>query len=110
MHNPRMLKAKSVIPVERIASRIYLIRGKKVMLDRDLAELYGVTTGNLNKTVKRNLRRFPHDFTFQLTYKEADALLFQIGRAKKTGSGGRRTPVVRKNLVRHRSANFSPPW
>ena len=59
--------SKSVIPVERIARSIYLIRGEKVMLDEDLAELYGVTTGNLNKAVKRNLRRFPEDFMFQLS-------------------------------------------
>ncbi len=59
------------------------------MLDSDLAELYGVTTGNLNKAVKRNLIRFPADFMFQLTTKEFDYLLFQIGR---TSWGGRRTP------------------
>jgi len=92
MLNSPMAKAQSVIPIERIASRIYLIRGKKVMLDSDLAELYGVTTGNLNKAVKRNLRRFPDDFMFRLTVEEMDVLLFQIGRAKKPGSGGRRIP------------------
>jgi hypothetical protein len=87
-----MAKAQSVIPVERIVSRIYLIRGEKVMLDSDLAELYGVTTGNLNKAVKRNLRRFPDDFIFRLTVEEMNVLLFQIGRSKKPGSGGRRIP------------------
>jgi hypothetical protein len=93
MQNPPMVKAQPVIPIERIASRIYLIRGEKVMLDSDLAELYGVTTGNLNKAVKRNLRRFPDDFIFRLTQEESDVLLFQIGRAKKmTGRGGRRIP------------------
>ena len=50
------------------------------MLDRDLAQLYGVTTGNLNKTVKRNLERFPNDFMFQLTQEETYFLIFQIGR------------------------------
>ena len=59
------------------------------MLDRDLAELYGVTTGNLNKAVLRNIARFPEDFMFQLTKEEFDNLLFQIGRSSW---GGRRTP------------------
>jgi hypothetical protein len=87
-----MLKPKAAaIPVESIATRIYLIRGEKVMLDSDLAQLYGVATGNLNKAVQRNLRRFPEDFMFQLSAEESDALKFQIGIAK-TGRGGRRTP------------------
>jgi DNA-binding transcriptional regulator YiaG len=53
-----------VVPDEIIGSKIYLIRDKKVMLDKDLAELYGVSTGNLNKAVKRNIKRFPDDFMF----------------------------------------------
>lgn len=77
------------IPDEIITSKIYLIRDKKVMLDEDLAELYGVTTGNLNKAVSRNNARFPEDFMFQLTKEEFDILLFQIGRSSW---GGRRTP------------------
>ena len=63
----------------RIKSLIYEIRGVKVMLDKDLAELYHVTTGNLNKAVKRNIKRFPLDFMFQLTKEEWDSLRFQIG-------------------------------
>ena len=55
------------IPDEIITSKIYLIRGKKVMLDEDLADLYGVTTGNLNKAVKRNKDRFPDDFISDYT-------------------------------------------
>ncbi len=62
-----------------IQRRIYEIRGQRVMLDRDLAELYQVTTGNLNKAVKRNIKRFPSDFMFQLTADEWEALRFQIG-------------------------------
>ena len=81
------------IPPERIASRIFLIRGEKVMLDSDLAELYGVMTGNLNKSVKRNQSRFPEDFMFQLTHKEAESLLFQIGTSKQPRRGGRQTPA-----------------
>ena len=65
--------------LEPIRSKIYEIRGQRVMLDRDLAELYGVTTGNLNKAVKRNIRRFPPDFMFQLTKEEWNSLRFQIG-------------------------------
>ena len=62
-----------------IQSKIYEIRGQKVMLDKDLAELYQVTTGNLNKAVKRNLKCFPPDFMFQLTEEEWQALRFQNG-------------------------------
>ena len=68
--------------LQLIQSKIYEIRGQKVMLDRDLAELYQVTTGNLNKAVKRNLKRFPPDFMFQLTAEEWEALRFQIGILK----------------------------
>jgi hypothetical protein len=59
-----------LIPVERIERRIYQIRGQKVMLDNDLAKLYGVSTGRLNEQVKRNLKRFPIDFMFSLTRQE----------------------------------------
>jgi len=80
----------SVALTRRIEEAIYLIRGERVMLDADLAELYGVTTGNFNKAVKRNLDRFPEDFMFQLTKEEADELLrFQTGISKR-GRGGRR--------------------
>ena len=64
---------------EVIISKIYFIRGQKVMLDKDLAELYHVTTGNLNKAVSRNLKRFPDDFMFQLNEKEFKNLMFQNG-------------------------------
>jgi len=84
-----MAHPHAVIPVERIARRIYLIRGEKAMLDSDLADLYGVETKNLNKAVKRNLRRFPNDFMFQLTSDEFEALRFQFGTSK--GPGGRRS-------------------
>jgi phage regulator Rha-like protein len=65
------MKNSSLIPVERIEKAIYLIRGEKVMLDSDLAKLYGVTTKRLNEQVKRNRGRFPEDFMFQLTSEEA---------------------------------------
>jgi hypothetical protein len=82
--------SKPSVPNELIEQKIYLIRRHKVMLDADLAELYGVTTGNLNLAVRRNQRRFPEDFMFQLSRKEAQSLLLQNARAK--GRGGRRTP------------------
>jgi hypothetical protein len=72
--------------LEPIKRKIYEIRGQRVMLDRDLAELYQVTTGNLNKAVKRNIRRFPLDFMFQLTKEEWNSLRFQIG-ILETGRG-----------------------
>ena len=81
---------RSDVPIERIENAILFIRGHKVMLDRDLAALYGVTTFNLNKAVKRNTDRFPEDFMFQLTAEEAGTLRFQIGMSKGKGRGGRR--------------------
>jgi hypothetical protein len=84
--------AGSVIPLERIEQSIFLIRRQKVMLDTDLARLYGVETFNLNKAVKRNLERFPDDFMFQLTKDEWESLKFQLGMSKPKGRGGRRTP------------------
>ena len=83
------MKQSSLIPIERIEKSIYLIRGEKVMLDRDLAELYRVETKMLNRAVKRNLRRFPTDFMFQLSDDETSRLRYQIGTSKK-GRGGRR--------------------
>lgn len=73
----------NLIPVERIESKILLIRGQKVMLDRDLARLYGVETFNLNKAVKRNPGRFPTDFMFQLSKEEYKALRFQFGMLER---------------------------
>ena len=64
----------NLIPDEDVLNKIYLIRGQKVMLDSDLAKLYGVTTGNLNKAVNRNLDRFPDDFMCQLNKEETDSL------------------------------------
>jgi len=73
-----------------IEQAIFLIRGHRVMLDSDLAKLYGVTTFNLNKAVKRNRDRFPEDFMFRLSEQERLALTFQIGISKSKGRGGRR--------------------
>jgi len=76
-----------MIPTERIESRIYLIRGQKVMLDHDLANLYGVPTKRLNEAVKRNIQRFPEGFIFILTEKEAKNLRSQFATSNR---GGRR--------------------
>ena len=78
---------KSVVPVEIIQSKIYLVRGHKVMFDKDLAEMYGVPTKSLNLAVKRNLTRFPKDFMFRITVNEAANLRFQI---ETSSWGGRR--------------------
>ncbi len=67
----------------RLPSKIYFIRGKKVMLDRDLAELYGVETKRLNEQVRRNIKRFPYHFMFELTQEEADSLRSQIATLKR---------------------------
>jgi hypothetical protein len=77
------------IPAELIERRIYLIRGQKVMLDRHLADIYGVPTKSLNLAVRRNKERFPPDFMFQLTKEEGDSLRFQIETSNE-GRGGRR--------------------
>src|SRR6266705_2188706 len=80
--------SKEVVSIEHIARSIFVLRNQKVMLDSDLARLYGVTTGNLNKAVNRNRGRFPSDFMFQLSAEEAERLIFQSGISK--GRGGRR--------------------
>lgn len=76
-----------------IESKIFLIRGEKVMLDSDLAELYGVRTTRLNEQVRRNLRRFPPDFMFQLSHQEFTVLISQIA-ISRSGWGGRRKPPL----------------
>jgi hypothetical protein len=77
------------VPVELIERKIYMIRGQKVMLDRDLAGLYDVATFRLNEAVKRNRSRFPEDFMFQLTAAERESLTSHF--AISNGRGGRRT-------------------
>ncbi len=84
-----MSNSTSLVPVERITQHILTVRGQKVLLDRDLAELYGVTTGNLNKAVTRNQDRFPEDFMFRLSRDEFKNLIFHSGTSSW---GGTRTP------------------
>lgn len=77
------------VPAELIQRRVFVIRGQKVMLDRDLSELYGVPTKALNQAVKRNLERFPQDFMFQLSLEESENVRSQI----VTGSLSLRDPA-----------------
>jgi hypothetical protein len=97
-----MAKESSEIVLGKIVEkRIFLIRGHRVMLDSDLADLYQVQTRNLNKAVKRNLDRFPSDFMFQLTNQEVIALMFQFGTSNRVGRGGlAREAILRAKQVR----------
>ena len=83
-------KSEQSVAIEQIDGMIRLIRGVRVMLDRDLARIYGVPTFRFNEAIKRNRHRFPPDFMFQLTRKEFDSLTSQIA-ISKPGRGGRRT-------------------
>ena len=85
---------KSIVPVAFISQKIFFVRGTRVMLDADLARLYGVETKNLNKGVKRNASRFPGDFMFQLSSKETQFLRFQIGTSKGVQGGRRYAPYA----------------
>jgi ORF6N domain len=72
---------KEIIPIQQIAQMIRVFLGEKVLPDFDLAPLYGVTAGNLNKAMRRNHERFPSDFMFQLSAAKAESLIFQFGIA-----------------------------
>ncbi|GEO07569.1 ORF6N domain-containing protein [Segetibacter aerophilus] len=85
---------KLVLPDEAVISRIYLIRGKKVMLDRDLAEMYGVETRVLNQAVQRNIDRFPKDFIFQLSIKEFENWKSQTVISNSVKMGLRKRPFA----------------
>jgi hypothetical protein len=89
-----MDKNTELVSPESIEGLILLIRHQKVMLDSDLAELYGVTTKRLNEQVKRNRARFPEDFMFQLTVSETEILRSQIATSKKGGGGRRYRPYT----------------
>jgi hypothetical protein len=83
-----------IIPIERIERKIYFIRRQKVMLDRDLAELYGVETRVLNQAVRRNIKRFPEDFMFRLSKEEMNIWKSQIVMTNKERMGLRRQPYA----------------
>ncbi len=82
------------IPDERITDKIFLIRGRKVMVDRDLAQLYKVDTRTLNQAVRRNTERFPEDFMFQLTKEELEIWRSQIVISNREKMGLRKSPLV----------------
>jgi transcriptional regulator with XRE-family HTH domain len=82
----------SIIPNEIISNRIYFIRNQKVMLDKDLAELFGVETRRINEQIKRNIDRFPSNFMFQLTENEFEILMSQFATSKRGGT--RKLPYV----------------
>lgn len=81
---------QTLVAEQRILNRIYVVRGQKVMLDEDLAAMYGVETRRLNEQVKRNMKRFPHDFMFTLTRKEYENLKSQF--ATSSWGGRRKLP------------------
>lgn len=85
----RQLANNTIVPAAIINQKIYFMRGTRVMLDSDLARLYGVTTANLNKAIARNKERFPEDFMFRLNADDEKGLIFQIGISKNRGRGGR---------------------
>ncbi len=84
----------SEIDLSIIENCIYLFRGQKVMLDSDLAILYDIETSQLNRQVRRNLLRFPHDFMFELTHEEFQSLMCQIGTSNKGRGGRQKKPLV----------------
>lgn len=88
-HKKNLTTTSVDVSVQIIERKIYLIRGHKVMIDTDLAKLYGVPTRELNQRVQRNRKRFPDDFMFQLTKEEAEVLRSQFV-ISKSGRGGRR--------------------
>ncbi len=89
-HTKKLTTNSLAVSVQLIERRIYLIRGHKVVIDFDLAELYDVPTKRLNERVRRNSKRFPEDFMFQLTKEEAENLRSQFATSR-SGHGGRRS-------------------
>ncbi len=99
-HKKKLTTTSLIVPVQLIERRIYLIRGQRVLIDFDLAQLYGVSTSQLNQQVTRNKKRFPEDFMFRLTKEEAESLRSQFATSNpdlrsqivisNKGRGGRR--------------------
>jgi len=101
---------KALVPTEEITRAILTLRGQRVIPDAELATLYGVTTKRLNEQVKRNAKRFPEDFMFQLTAEEATGLRSQIATSKPVGRGGRRyQPYTRHSRRCHRRHDLGHP-
>jgi len=96
-------KPKSLIPIEQIDGMIRTIRGTRVLLDRNLAKIYGVPTFRFNEAIKRNRHRFPPDFMFQLTREEFDSLKSQIAMSKRENSS-----QIAMSSGKHRGAAYRP--
>jgi len=96
-------KSKSVVLIEQIDRMIRTIRGVRVMLDRDLAKIYGVPTFRFNEAIKRNRHRFPPDFMFQLTREEFNSLKSQIAMSKRENSS-----QIAMSSGKHRGAAYRP--
>ena len=90
----KKLTETAIVTLDQVERSIYLIRGQKVMLDSELAELYGVTTGRMNEQVRRNIERFPDDFMLQLTRDEFDNLISQFATSSSGWGGRRNLPLV----------------
>ena len=88
------IKRSTVMPVEQITRSIHVLRGHKVLLDAELALLYGVSTTRLNQQVRRNQRRFPPDFLFELTREEHHVLMLQFATSKPGRGGRRKLPLA----------------
>lgn len=101
-----MTKSTALVPTERIESVILSVRGERVILDADLANLFGVPTKRLNEQVKRNADRFPADFMFQLTWEEANALRSQSATLK--GDSTKRSRSQSATLKRGRNVKYRP--
>ena len=93
-HKRTMVKPTSILSESRISRRILSVRSHRMMLDRDLAVLYGVSTKRLNQQVQRNLERFPSDFMFQLTPEEAESLRLQFATSNRRRGGRRYLPYA----------------
>ncbi|MGB2622186.1 MAG: ORF6N domain-containing protein [Candidatus Acidiferrum sp.] len=89
-----MPSQNAIVPTALISQKIFFVRGSRIMLDADLARLYGVATKNLNKAVKRNASRFPSDFMFQLSPKDLQSLRFQTGTSNPVRGGRRYAPYA----------------
>ncbi|MBI4024547.1 MAG: ORF6N domain-containing protein [Verrucomicrobia bacterium] len=100
-----MAEKQPLIPVERLDNLIHEVRGEKVMLDSDLARLYGVTTKQLNRAMKRNADRFPADFVFQLTPDEVEAMRCQFGTASTAAGAPIRSQIA---TASKRNVRFLP--
>lgn len=98
----------ALVPLERIQSHIHVLRGVRVILDADLAALYGVPTKRLNEQVKRNARRFPEDFMFQLTREEAEILLCSRSQFATLNPSTRNRSQFATGSQRHRDLRFLP--